>query len=83
MRRRIGRFVVSNKLVESSPEIAKLLMGQMIILRCEYMYGDDTFSYTALCDAFEEVPFGEQIPKYDVTCMSENGKVDFNFNKRK
>jgi hypothetical protein len=81
MGKRVGKFVISECLVEDAPSTVQALMGKLIVIRCEHRYADGCFHYTALCDEFEEVPVGNVIPKYAVIGTTVGDKVVFKFNK--
>ena len=74
MNRRIGRFSMSRQLMERDPEIARSVMGRVIVVRCEMMYHTDTLEYMALSPDFDEVPQNEIAPAYDVI-ISDGGRL--------
>lgn len=74
MNKRIGRFVMSIKLVERDQETARAIMGRCVVVRCEMMYANNSLEYMALSPDFDEVQEGEIAPFYEVI-ISNGGKL--------
>jgi hypothetical protein len=75
--RRIGRFSVSEVLIEQEPELFKKhIMAQMIVVRAEMVYMSRTIEYTSICDLFEELPQGYVPPEYSIwVTKGDDGEV--------
>lgn len=74
MSRRIGRFVLSRRTVESDQETAMAIMGRCIVVRCEMKYATDNFCYDALSPDFALIAVGTIVPEYTVV-ISNHGKT--------
>lgn len=68
---RRGRISISGTLLRTAePEKLMAIMGRMIVVRCEHLWGSDTFEYEAISPDFDEVQEGCMAPQYDVVCYS-------------
>lgn len=77
MSSRIGRFALSQFIVDNDENAARVVMGKCVVVRCEMMYAHKTFEYVAISPQFDEVERGEIIPEYDVL-ISDGGRcVEF------
>ena len=61
---RVGKFTVSTRLIEQSPDVIMKALSSVIITRCECVYYTASFEYIALSRNFDKVPEGEMIPMY-------------------
>ena len=73
--RRIGRFTISSRMIERSPEIVRAAMGRCIIVRCEMLFEFDALEYVAISPDFDEVQQGMISPEYEV--IIDNGDIRF------
>jgi len=64
---RRGTFDIARELVESNPELLmEHIFSKIVVLRCEFCYSKNAFEYHACSNEFDEVPEGEEIPRYFV-----------------
>ena len=63
--RRLGKFKVSGFLLRDWEKLLPL-MGQMVVVRCEFRYDTDSAEYTAFSPLFEEVPDCCEPPQYEI-----------------
>ena len=61
---RSGKFSISRKILDASPEMALLILRNVFIIRAEYLFDRDCFEYTGLCEQFRELEEFELSPKY-------------------
>ena len=54
MKRKIGRFSISDELVKQNPEAVKKVMGQCVIIKAEYIDHLRIYRYEAISDLFEK-----------------------------
>jgi len=66
LQRKMGRFSISIRMIESDPEKVKKVMGKCVIFRAEMLYRSMSVEYEASCDDFEIIPMGCIMPDYDV-----------------
>lgn len=64
--RTIGRFSIPLEMVEGNAPLVRKIMGTCVIVRCEYMYGKNSFDYVAISPEFDVVEEGQMIPEYAV-----------------
>lgn len=78
---KLGRFSITSELIRRSPEVVKMLMGDMIILRAEHLFVNDVIEYTASSDLFEELPKGVKIPEYNIVTNKKDGEsgIEYTF----
>ena len=67
---RLGRFKISGCLLRDWEKLLPLF-GQLVIVRCEYLWSMDAAEYTAYSKLFEEVPEGCMPPEYEITCHND------------
>jgi len=77
MKRKIGRFSISDELVKQNPEAVKKVMGQCVIIKAEYIDHLRIYRYEAISDLFEEVPEGCMPPEYLIE-VNPQGKLSAN-----
>jgi len=65
MKRRIGKFKVSKTSIDKTLDQIEIIFSflKMVPVKCEYIYENNSFEYTALCERFDEVDEG-CIPKF-------------------
>jgi len=85
--KRIGSFRIGKNFIDDNPELVRQVMGRMIIVRAEYMFGS-YINYTALSPEFDKVGEGYKAPEYEViltTKMKGNKSVTdkITFKRRK
>ena len=57
--RRVGIVRYTSQFLEDSPHnVLAAFFGQLIPFKVEYLYSDDAFEMTALCEQFQEIPQG-------------------------
>ena len=73
--RRIGRFRITEAIIDANPKAVRKLMGRMIVIRAEFMY-PHIFEYVAISPEFDKIEEGLEVPKYDmiVTAKKEGNK---------
>ena len=72
---RYGKFTIPADLVHNHQESILLVMGTVIVLRCEYNFVTNIFEYEAWSPSFERVSFGEIPPQYTLTVSSDEEGV--------
>lgn len=84
MKRRFGRIAISAQLVDDSWEELLPFMGLLVVVKAEHDYAARCFRYTALCQQFDEVAHGEEIPEYEVFCSRKGDEpVQYTFERKK
>ncbi len=72
--KRIGRFLVSLELIETAPgDVLRLLEG-CIVVRAEVLFMPRSVEYCALCEAFDEIEPGPDIPLYKPVIRQRDGE---------
>ncbi len=80
IKKRRGRFLLSaDRLNDNLPFIQKI-MSQVIVMRCEYLWGINVFDYEAISPLFDQCPENEQAPDY---MFSEDELLDLKCQKIK
>ena len=77
---RMGRFRISQDIVEHRPDAVLKIMARIIVVRCEHRYDARAFEYTAISDMFEEVEEGYVVSWYHFDTheiTNEDGSKDF------
>lgn len=65
--RRLGRVSISNFIIDEHPEyVARHVLKDAIIIRCEFMLYDNSLEYILRCVDFDPVPMGGMAPRYEV-----------------
>jgi hypothetical protein len=62
---RIGRFFISQSIVEDYPEEVLKVLSQCLVVRCELKFEMLSFEYVALSHLFEESPNWLNAPEYN------------------
>lgn len=74
--RTLGKFNICLDMIEDNPDKVRDLLHQVIVIRAEIDYADNAVEYVAIGDQFEEVPFGQTVPWYDILCIRTTTAVD-------
>lgn len=53
-------------MIEDHPDIVRRVTGEVVILRAEALFLKSCIEYIGLCEKFDELTEGEEIPSYDV-----------------
>ena len=72
---RFGRIRLEIEVLEDNEELAREIMGQLIIVRAEFDYVTKQLEYTAHCPAFELLEPGQQAPWYDIEVDTDAGSI--------
>jgi len=68
--RRIGRFRITEAIIDANPKAVRKLMGGVIVVRAEFMYGS-IFEYIAISPEFDEIAEGLIAPEYDIVVTNK------------
>ena len=71
-RNKVGKFVISEEVLEGRPEIVRLILSQVVILDATYDPAFKVISYTGVCQDFMAVNRGSVVPIYTVTLEDRN-----------
>ena len=73
--RRLGKFKITKDLLDN-PQMQYTLRTKvfpaLFICRAEYLYAEDCIEYVAESHIFDEVPFGYEIPNYNLMITVDN-----------
>jgi len=72
----MGRFFVSKRILLTDELYGRAIFDGLVILEAHYRYDRDGTDYLATGEVFDEIPEGEEAPRYEVT-INEAGKVEF------
>lgn len=74
---RIGKFSIDcYDFVHGNTDFVKDVLRDLLIVRAERMFHNDSIEYIAIGDCFDEVGLGESPPKYaKIIKRTENGVV--------
>lgn len=61
---RAGRFRIDSGLIDRAPKAMLAVLKDVIVVRAEAVYWGGFIEYTGLCDAFEFVSIGDEIPRH-------------------
>lgn len=64
---RRGRFKLAKQIINANPDAARLIMGNLIVIRAECLAMEDVIEYWGISPLFRELREGELIPKYEIT----------------
>ncbi len=80
---RIGRFEVSQSLLESNELPEFLAWLRFVPLRAEYMYHRGVMEYHGLSPKFDEVNYGASAPTYSISVSmdTDSGQLTFSVEK--
>ena len=72
MNRRIGKIKITADLIQDM-DITEMLKAtsKFVVVRCEHLYVENVFEYTAISPEFDEISPEVQIPYYTVELKSE------------
>ena len=81
---KLGKFHISQEIIEANPEAVMKLFAEMVVLKCEclYQYISHRFEYIAYSPRFEELEPGQKIPFYNVKVEELRGDdevIDYDF----
>ncbi len=72
---RRGRFSLTREAIWSSDyDLLKVVFGDIIVVRAEFLFAEDKLEYTAMSPKFDEIQEGGQIPEY--VCHVNTSTVD-------
>lgn len=74
---RVGRFRISDSLVEENPEAGMTVMAHCLIVRCERMWSR-CYEYTALSMLFDVTSRNMTAPEYMALCVTVNTGTEEN-----
>jgi hypothetical protein len=66
LKNRVGKFEVEREVIDDYPEVVMQIMGQVIVLRAEFLLHKNAIEYIARSPHFEEGPEGMEAPSYDI-----------------
>ena len=72
--KKIGRYSVSIDIIEKNPNIMKKLNSELIIVEA-LIRPHGSVEYTAICDRFDDMTEGEEIPRYSIDFIMKEDKV--------
>lgn len=73
-RNRIGKFEATSELIMGDWEGAKVLMRELVIVKCDFHPDTGTFQYVAFCSLFDDIPPHSEAPWYTfIFHRRENG----------
>ena len=75
--RRIGKFEITEDVINDYPEAMKIIMGTLIVLRVEYDMVLGTLTYTAICSKFSTLEKTQKPFLYEVEYDPDTGDVSF------
>ena len=67
---RLGRFKIEGRLLRDWEKLLPLF-GQLVVVRCEYLWHMDAAEYTAYSKLFDELPEGYMPLEYEITCHND------------
>lgn len=80
MERRYGNLKIAASCLENGTEEMQVLMSQIIVVRCEHNYYDNSFRYTAYSPHFRILKLGEMCAEYKALIhKDEAGKITVRF----
>lgn len=79
--RRLGKFQVTEKFLTLDNIAARRLMEKVVVLQAEYRYIRDVIEFTALCEDFDDCPFGMIPPTYSAIVSMAGDRVTIKFEK--
>lgn len=66
---RVGQFHVPDHWIKENIEELMLIMSKIIVIRCEHIYNNGFFSYTALSPLFDKAEDGYLPPYYSMVVI--------------
>lgn len=73
MKNRVGKFSISNIMLERNFGIVRSILSKCVVVRCEMMFANNLLEYVAISPEFDEIEPGKTIPEYEVQ-IGDNGK---------
>lgn len=73
--KRIGTFAIKADDIRARAPYIFSIFNNMIIIRAEMMYYDNSVHYVGLCDDFEEIQYGAKPIEYTFEVVSEDNSV--------
>ena len=73
MKNRVGKFSISNIMLERNFGIVRSILSKCVVVRCEMIFANNLLEYVAISPEFDEREPGETIPEYEVQ-IGDNGK---------
>lgn len=70
----LGKFRIHRDLILKDKLSALRVMAKCIVVRCEFLYHNNSFEYVALSEDFAEVPEVGFLPTYNIV-YSDNGQT--------
>ena len=67
---RKGIFKVTSDIIDDAPEAVRQVMGKVIIIRAECLYGG-VIEYVAISPEFDKLAAGDRVPEYKVNISSK------------
>lgn len=64
LRQRKGFFTIKVSLIDDNLSLIQKIMSQVIIVRCEHLWGQRVFSYNAISPLFDICPDKDIPPNY-------------------
>jgi len=71
-RNKVGKFVISEEVLEGRPEVVQLILSQVVVLDATYDPVFKVMHYTGVCQDFEAMVRGGVVPIYTVTLEDRN-----------
>lgn len=62
--RRMGKFRIKTEFIEDYPSATQVVLGNTVIVRAEYLFGEGCIEYTAFCHSFDIVRQDSTLPEY-------------------
>lgn len=73
---RIGKFEIDCAIIRKSPRDILVVTRDVAITRAEALHHRQTIEYIGICDAFREIPIGEEPPYYQaILRVNEDGVI--------
>ena len=69
--RRIGRFAIPIDWVHDRPDLARRILRDVLVLRCECMDYMHAFEYVGCHPDFDLLPVGTTVPNYTAEMLQE------------
>jgi hypothetical protein len=69
--RRLGKFRVSTKFINTVPEILKMIFSEIIVLQATNDFIIECVDYIGVCNKFRELSLNEVIPEYRIDIHQE------------
>jgi hypothetical protein len=70
-----GKFSLPHDAVVDDFDLARRILSDVVVLRCEYRFSTKEFEYEAYSEHFDELAPGEALPDYDIEVVYEGEKL--------